>query len=404
MPFLQFLRTVLVGTILLLLSVAGFNLVIDPYGLYGFAIDGVNVRKPQSRTHILLGKQQRLIRAQPDTVILGNSRADLGLDPESPYWPKDFGTVFNFAIPGEAMYGTVRRYDFARHHVPVRQFILPLDLMDFLIKKAADPATGFPLPNQPGLFSFQSLMETLLSKAALLDSILTILRQRDPFAVDVTPLGFNPAKDFIPVIRLEGHHTVETQKLYANFDNFLRLAPDLLRTDGTEAEPLQWLRILLDDAREQNFGITILFYPVHANLLDVYDVTGRWTALEELKRIVVEIVSEQQAKNPAWRAAVWDFADYSEYAAEPFPLRDDRTAQMQWYWESGHFKAALGDLMLQRMYGNGPDGFGALLTSSNIDTVLSDIRQRKEAYREAFPQNFEMLRVLCQQKQCKPSP
>ena len=114
MTFLGFSRNVLAGTLALLLAVAGFNLAIDPYGLYGFAVEGVNARKPESRTHILLAKQQRLIHAQPETVILGNSRADLGLDPESPYWPEEFGTVFNFAIPGEEMYGTVQRYDNAR--------------------------------------------------------------------------------------------------------------------------------------------------------------------------------------------------------------------------------------------------------------------------------------------------
>jgi hypothetical protein len=404
MTFLGFSRNVLAGTLALLLAVAGFNLAIDPYGLYGFAVEGVNARKPESRTHILLAKQQRLIHAQPETVILGNSRADLGLDPESPYWPEEFGTVFNFAIPGEEMYGTVQRYDNARRHAPVRRFILPLDLMDFLSRRVPDAAFEFPLPSRASLHSFKSITETLLSRTAFLDSLLTILQQRDPYAADVTPLGFNTAKDFIPVLRLEGHHAVEAQKLHANFINFQNRAPGILRPDGSHSNPLQWLRLLLEDARVQNLEITVLFYPVHANLLDIYDVTDRWTALEDLKRIVVDIVSEQQALNPSWRAAIWDFADYSDYAAEPFPPRDDRKTQMQWYWESGHFKAALGDRMLQRMYQNGAEGFGTLLTPTNIETVLADIRRRKDAYRAAFPQNFDMLGEICQKSPCETLP
>jgi 6,7-dimethyl-8-ribityllumazine synthase len=70
---------------------------------------------------------------------------------------------------------------------------------------------------------------------------------------------------------------------------------------------------------------------------------------------------------------------------------------MRWYWEAGHFKKELGDLVLDKLfdYSNRestvPVGFGVLLTPSNIEARLADIRVERERYAESHRQEVADL-------------
>src|SRR4051794_35563137 len=70
-----------------------------------------------------------------------------------------------------------------------------------------------------------------------------------------------------------------------------------------------------------------------------------------------------------------DFSGYNEFTTEPVPSDGDRGAQMQWYWESGHYKSALGDHILATIFGveqHSPAEwrFGRDLKPANIDAAL----------------------------------
>jgi hypothetical protein len=49
---------------------------------------------------------------------------------------------------------------------------------------------------------------------------------------------------------------------------------------------------------------------------------------------------------------------------------------MHWFWESGHYKSALGDEIIARFFGT-KRHFGQELTPSTIDAVLADISERR---------------------------
>ena len=42
---------------------------------------------------------------------------------------------------------------------------------------------------------------------------------------------------------------------------------------------------------------------------------------------------------------LWDFTGFSPYTAEQVPRPGDTRTELQWYWEAGHFKKSLGDLL-----------------------------------------------------------
>src|SRR3546814_466604 len=113
--------------------------------------------------------------------ILGNSRADIGFDPESPAWPESFRPVYNFGIPGGGLYDVLRSYLLARDS-GVRRVVVGLDFADFLADDAPLPGgldryaaidAGLPA----GLF-----VQSHLSIRAAVDTVRTLLAQRDPYA------------------------------------------------------------------------------------------------------------------------------------------------------------------------------------------------------------------------------
>ncbi len=52
---------------------------------------------------------------------------------------------------------------------------------------------------------------------------------------------------------------------------------------------------------------------------------------------------------------------------------------MHWYWEAGHYKAALGNEMLETILG-GAAHFGFVLTSTTVEQVLAEMRESRRRF------------------------
>ena len=74
-----------------------------------------------------------------------------------------------------------------------------------------------------------------------------------------------------------------------------------------------------------------------------------------------------------------DFSDYDSASEERVPPPSDRRTQLQWYWEPGHFKSALGDRLIAQMLGEDQD-FGIPLTGTSIDSALLRINKDRARY------------------------
>ena len=73
---------------------------------------------------------------------------------------------------------------------------------------------------------------------------------------------------------------------------------------------------------------------------------------------------------------------------------------MKWFWESVHYKKSLGDLIIQRIFNNNdsnstiPDDFGILLTPSNIEKHLKNLREARVAYYNSHPRDVSTIAAL----------
>ena len=89
-------------------AIGGVNAVVDPYGIFDLVrLPGVNVEKPQRlATGGRIQKSVRLSRGRYDTLILGSSRTQIGIDPQSPVLAGR--RAYNAALAGTNMSRPVR--------------------------------------------------------------------------------------------------------------------------------------------------------------------------------------------------------------------------------------------------------------------------------------------------------
>jgi hypothetical protein len=333
-------------------AAAGFNRLIDPYGYWTGPDLAFNHYKPESGRHGQLVKQAQYARVAPRTLLAGNSRVSVGFDPLSAAWPRPMQPVYNLGLPGVAVRDSVEAAMAAAETHRPDTIVFGLDFLDFRMPEAwwtRDEGPPEPRAYQPSLAERANL---LFSTAALSDSVATLMEQRARFPATTTPQGWDGPGSYRTIIATEGQRALFDQK---DAEYAARFAKDErhVRWDlpgGNYA----WAAIvrLADYCAEHRIRLVLFTYPYHANMLAAFGKADMLDDMAEWRRDMAAFGTERQL-------AVYDFTGVNPISSEPIPAPGDRTTEMRWYWESGHFKAALGDRMIAAMtHGDG------LLTSA----------------------------------------
>ena len=382
------------GAVALLAALLNYG--IDPYALFGTPRKaGINERKPALSERVRVAKPYMVERVKPATVIGGNSRPEMGLDPRSACWNAGELPVFNAAIPGA---GFSLQIEYLKHAVEqgdARQVLLGLDFRDFLIdsrwttrdeaRERSEEETRLS-PREDSGFDFQHLsrrvadrLAGLFSLVALNDSLATLLAQGDPHAATRTVLGFNPGLDYRTIIRAEGQAVLFAQKNREVRDALSPPELGLFDAGGERSPRLKALRDFLAWAQARGIEVALFINPYHVDYLALIDVTGRWPQFEAWKRELLAIAD-------AHSVALWDFNGIDEYSTESPPPPGDRRGELRWYWEPAHYKRELGEHMLAAMLARdcGPAGthrpFGARLAAATLDAHLAGLAQALRAH------------------------
>jgi len=134
----RYLRSLSLATVALLALVATINLLVDPYGLFRVVrIDGFNAIKSQAGQRAVVFKRQGAERMRPNTLVLGNSRAEIGFDPQSPAWPASMQPVFNLALPGAGVEAALNEFTRVLEYTTPKVAVVGLDFLDFRVDPAA---------------------------------------------------------------------------------------------------------------------------------------------------------------------------------------------------------------------------------------------------------------------------
>ena len=154
-------------------------------------------------------------------------------------------------------------------------------------------------------------------------------------------------------------------------------------------------RFMLRRAYAEGTEMRLFTSPSHAAVyhlfqaVDLYERYEFW--LKELVRI--NELEAARANRPAF--PVWDFGYVNTITAEPIPATDD-LKPMRWYWESQHYRKALGDMILDRIFDHTslvqtlPPDFGVRLTDENIAAHLT---RTKAALADWVAANPELVAI-----------
>ena len=364
------------------LLVAGIVVLADPYALYGVVRKpGLNAEKPvptRFRNEIKLAGAERLGATQ---FLLGNSRVEVGLDPDSPLLG---GGAYNLGLAGT---GTMVAVGQLRHlrslGVKPTRIIAGVDFHDALLA----PGQGGGVQPPPALAQDWSWRaESLLSLGALRDAAATFAMQGDPEAESMTERGLNPLNQYQKFVRQDGYYKIFRQRAEESAASLVKKAAGDLDRAGLHEE----LHDLIESAARDNPGVEVhlLVYAYHAQMLALYEASGLWPRFEEWKRIVLEETEAARVHYPQARIVLHDFSGFGEYNCEAIPGPGQHSAT-RWYWEAGHYKPALGEEMMRRMLSGAAAGnFGMALTSENLELNRQRIAAERNRCAAAQPALF----------------
>jgi hypothetical protein len=417
---LTYLFVWLTATVALLFAIATFNVMVDPYGLFRLVDKpGFNRIKPTAAAQGAMTKAYQVLRVQPRGLILGNSRAEVGIDPNHPAWPEYARPVYNLALPGT---GTTTSLRYLQHALVAtdgnptarpKMVVWGIDIMDFLTDPTVMRSTPSIGKDDRRLLAMDNTTrwqqqirdysESIMTLTALLNSVQTLAAQRDPYAIDLTSQGFNPMRDYLKISADEGYWNVFRQKDQANIKAYLRRPNSILNASGRTSHQLDDLREVLRLCRQNGIDLRIFIYPYHAHLLEIFRITGHWPVFEVWKRTLVQILADEAKTTGKQSFELWDFSAFNEFTTEAIPSKGDRKSTMRWYWEGGHFKRELGILILNRMLDRAvqPSEFGVLLTPDNVNMQIMSVRVLEDKYRRTHTQEINELVNFSNQRKSK---
>ena len=359
----------------LLLAVA-----VDPYRMFGSpTLQGLTALKPKAYERSEFVKEYLIERSKPRTLLLGNSRVEVALDPDSDIWPQDTQPVFNAAESGHDLATALVRFRHAIQVAPLRLAILAVDFPDFLERSEPTPGpdesrlpfdrTGNPNPTRK-MQTWKDRFTTTLTIDAVVDSLITVLNQNEAATVTMTASGFNPLHDIEAIARRNGYHWLFAQKLNAyrtqygkapkpNFDSLIRNAN------------FKYLDAIIKIAIAHNIHLVVYVHPYHYTFLELLHDLDLWPSFEAWKRALLATIDDAAGPQRGL-ITILDFSGYSQFAMEPIPAENDRQTTMHWYWESGHYKSTLGNILIARML-NSNGNFGRELSNQVIESVLNEI-------------------------------
>lgn len=383
----------LIGTISACL-VATVNLLVDPYDIFGNdRMPYFNLLKPAAIERARVFKPYQAERLAPKTVIGGNSRPEMGINPQSDCWKASEQPVYNAGIPGASFY---LQSLFALHAITSgsgNKIFMGIDFNDFLIDalsehQNAQDQTEFSenelrlAPELTGASDFDHFRQrsadrltALFSLNALFDSVVTVLQQRNKNAATRDRNGFNPYREFNYIVESEGQWILFEQKNQELATIFQRPNLAIKFADQSLSPDFDDLKQFLEQAHAKNIAVTLFINPYHIDYFEQIARAQLWSDFEEWKREILRIAE-------AYQIVLWDFNTVDQYSTEEPPSRNKLGEALQWFVEPAHYSSKLGDLMLTsllegRQCGDidSSDSFGVQLSQTMIDSHLRKIRE-----------------------------
>ncbi len=375
-----------------------FNWFINPMGVFdGARVAGVNLVNGNMALYDRQFSAWRIVDDKPDGLILGTSRAAVGLRPDHPGWEAE--TVFNSAFSASSAYLNYRYFQHAMATRPLKQVVLGLDFVAFnaglagystfdesFVRVTAD---GRTVPDYFLVKQFQSLYSLEVAKL----SLKIIRENRTPkareLALDNYKPPLSPGGMMQPDSFLQAFWKPHRDRAYSTLAGYRSnlWAPVQGMWSGAPGERklVESYRQLLRASYEAGVDMRLFISPSQVYLYEGLDAFGLWQRWEDWKRVMVRINEEEAERAGVAAFPLWDFSGYNRFSRVTAPDEAGKDNGFEYFWDPGHYRIRLGDLILDRVLaGKRIEGFGVLLDSQMLDSHLADIRADRQSYREDF--------------------
>ncbi|GHF99274.1 hypothetical protein [Thalassotalea marina] len=374
---MKYIKLFTLYVFLILASIGLFNWFIDPFAMYWSPqIEGVNQKKPQASNRIRVTKPFRLTQVQPQVLIMGNSRTELGLSPEHEVFADK--KVYNLSIAGATLHYQIDHILYAIQEVnQLETIILGIDFFDFLVSKETGHHSENQRQYQHRLAPFANwqsqkkygveILSLIYSLDALSSSATTLMSQQ-LVTDNITNLGFNDAQSYVRIMKNEGKIPLFAQKL-AFIDNKLQEKSWQLRINNKDhySPKFDKLKELIVAAKNNGIELKLFINPYHYSYLHKISDNGYFDLYLKWKEMLTVFVNDNQNE----LLQITDFSGFNEFTLEPENFEAPFN-NMKWFWEPAHYNRELGDVILNTIYTNSTDSFGKPLTTDTIDKLLED--------------------------------
>lgn len=387
----EYLRWFVGALLVLVVGCTALTVIVDPYRTFGTPpIAGWTELKPRIYQEAGLAKTYQLDRTCPRTLLLGNSRVEIGIDPLSPMWPGNARPVFDAAWAGKGLHTALLMMREAISLGCLRTVVVGVDFQDFLQNPKAHRlnrgirqeerrlrVTKLGSPNPTRKFQiWRDRFTSTLTIGAVTDSLWTLLDQNRRTGITMTVLGFNPLHEYRLFAERNGyfqmfaHMRIMYEKQYRAY-----AVPDF--SDPAKIRTWRYLNSIIQLAQARRIRLILFTPPYHAQYLEMLHQMGLWPSFRNWLWTIASVmdVSHRGGRE----VEVFDCSTYDRFTSEPIPLPGDRVSKMQWYWEPGHFKRALGNEVLKAIFDRSK-GLCAPLDGRDVHALEAQTEAQRKVY------------------------
>lgn len=321
----KYLKYLSSTSLVLIVVTIVLNYFVNPFSIFDLErVSGVNEIKPNSSNRIGTFKKYQPIYFQPKTILVGNSRVEMGLDPEQSSL-ETFQPVYNLGVPGPATRGQLSYAQNVVDKSNVKIIILALDFRDFLDEQDRKNA------NIPHLEvnQFKDKLSAVISLDSLEASIITLFSQKED-AGNRLSNGFNPANEYREIIKAEGQSILFKHQLISlnsklkgkNYDpNKIKREISILNGKITE-----WM--------SNGIEVKLFINPYHKDY---------YKTLDENKLLYSFNTWREEIKKTFFKRL--NFCDFTFLGYQKSEIKITEN-ELKYFWEPTHYKKELGDIMI----------------------------------------------------------
>ncbi|MGC4014517.1 MAG: hypothetical protein QM755_08390 [Luteolibacter sp.] len=323
------------------------------------------------------------MRGPWDILVLGSSRANIGMDPTHPA----FGGLrtINLGLDGGDLFETRAMLDHALKSQSPKRAILFLDAGDLTrIGKLANEsdfefsplASGDPLERE---------LKYVFSQRAVDSSVATLAMAAKHKTPAYTTLGLRMKKP----ARFDYFETME--KFYLPWA--IQLADIQRQKRGIQQDKVEVVRAMLDACAKKSVEAILVIPSNHITLCQAMEERGApdpWF-LEE-RRIIAGLVADANRDHPEHPCQFWDFNIPSPITLEPYPP-DRKTPMVNWL-DPIHFTPPAGGRYTSLLLGSSQEdpALAIHVDPNHPDAYLDKVTQLIQAAATALPAEREGIR------------